>query len=45
MPAGYAPDDLSAAKESKKLILSMECTLKLLGIFFSQCFKTYSEKI
>ena len=41
----YAPDILSGAKESKKLLPAMGYTLELLGIFFSQCFEIYSAKI
>ena len=41
----YAPDILSGAKETKKLLPAMGYTLELLGIFFSQCFEIYSAKI
>ena len=41
----YAPDVISAAKESKKLLPAMGYTLELLGIFFSQCYEIYSAKI
>lgn len=40
----YAPDILSGAKETKKLLPAMGYTLELLGIFFSQCFEIYSAK-
>jgi len=41
----YAPDILSGAKESMKLLPATGYTLELLGIFFSQCFEIYSAKI
>ena len=40
----YFPDDLTIAKESKKLLPTLQYTLELLGIFFSQCYETYTEK-
>ena len=40
----YSPDDLTNAKKSKKLLHSMQYSLKLLGIFFAQCLETYSLK-
>ena len=41
----YSYDDLNKSREANKIISVMDHNITLLGIFFSECLKTYSVKI